>query len=170
MKKKELWKASLDRTEYSVLRGLRGAKHDAARKAFHENAAKEKILEQAWDFWIVVTMNAAHDEFGFGTTRLQRLYDKITTISSCIGAGTVTFEELQRFIACDFDVNRYEKMYGPRTEYEPRQADEILNSVVRVSLPTKRLNKLKRLAVRENKTVNQMLNEILNVFAERLEV
>lgn len=171
MKRKNMvWKTSLDQTEYHVLQGLRGKSNMTARQAAHDKAVKNKTMEDAWDFWIVVTMNAAHDEFGFGTTRLQRLYDKIVTISSCIGAGTVTFKELQRFIACDFDEKRYEKMYGPRTTYDPKKADELLNSLVRISLPAEKLNKLKRLALRENKTVNQMLNDILNVFIERLEV
>ena len=146
--------------ESDVYRGLKGwhSVHSLEeQEQFKKYLAtiKDQITEQALDYMIVIVMNALHDEFGFGVKRCQQAFDKINRIASCVNV-TVSWDELTRFMACDFDERKYEKLYGPRSQYDVEEADKKMRRIIRLVATDDLYQRLDAVAEQKGMTVNQL--------------
>lgn len=127
----------------------------------HDKMLVKSTLDRSVDFWMTCTLMALHDEFGFGVVRLQKAYDKICGISACVGGGTIRLEDLQHFIGCGFDEDRYEKLFGKDSKIPIPQAEEQLKQHLPVSLPEGMRKKLIDAANNHNLTLNQYILKVL---------
>lgn len=132
------------------------------RKALdlHDKMLIKSTLDRSVDFWMTCTLMALHDEFGFGVVRLQRAYDKICGISACVGDGTIRLEDLQHFIGCGFDGDKYEKLFGEERVATPELEDQ-LKCALSVALPSGLREKLVGAANDDGLTLNQYVVKAL---------
>lgn len=127
----------------------------------HDKMLIKSTLDRSVDFWMTCTLMALHDEFGFGVVRLQRAYDKICGIASCMQAGAITLTDLTHFVGCNFDEDRYEKLFGKDSKIPIPQAEEQLKQHLPVSLPEGMRKKLIDAANNHNLTLNQYILKVL---------
>lgn len=92
--------------------------------------------------------------------RLQRAYDKICGISACVGGGTIRLEDLQHFIGCGFDEDKYEKLFGKERVATPELEDQ-LKCALAVALPSGLREKLVGAANEDGLTLNQYVVKAL---------
>ena len=121
---------------------------------------KEQITNQALDYMIVIVMNALHDEFGFGVKRCQAAFERIERIASCVNV-TVSWDELTRFMACDFNEKEYAKRYGPRSKYDAGDMDKQLSRTIRIVTTEDVYGSLCKMAEKRDMNVHQMVIKIL---------
>ncbi|AXB81768.1 hypothetical protein ACG98G_00135 [Megasphaera hexanoica] len=121
---------------------------------------KDQITTQALDYMIVIVMNALHDEFGFGVKRCQAAFERIERITSCVNV-TVSWDELTRFMACDFNEKEYAKRYGPRSKYDAKDMDRKMSRIIRIMTTDDLYEKLEKMAEKRHLSVNQMAIKIL---------
>ncbi|WP_444310741.1 hypothetical protein [Megasphaera sp.] len=126
----------------------------------HDKMLIKSTLDRSVDFWMTCTLMALHDEFGFGVVRLQRAYDKICGISACVGGGTIRLEDLQHFIGCGFDEDKYEKLFGKERVATP-ELDDQLKCALAVALPSGLREKLVSAANDDGLTLNQYVVKAL---------
>ena len=131
------------------------------RPTLHDKELINRTLARSVDYWMTCTLMALHDEFGFGVVRLQRAYDKICGIASCMQAGTITLTDLTHFVGCNFDEDRYEKLFGKDSKIPIPQAEEQLKQHLPVSLPEGMRKKLIDAANNHNLTLNQYILRVL---------
>ena len=137
------------------------------RSSLHDKELINQTLARSVDYWMTCTLLALHDEFGFGIVRLQRAYDKICGIASCIGAGTIQLSDLQHFIGCNFDEGQYEKLFGKEFDIPVPKAEEQLKTALPVSLPEGLREKLVDAANADNMTLNQYVVKVLKASVEK---
>lgn len=64
-----------------------------------EEAEYSRRIKEAYKRALMaLTVTVLHDEFGFGSTRLDRYRDRFNTIASCIADKYVTFDDLAQMI------------------------------------------------------------------------
>lgn len=126
----------------------------------HDKMLIKSTLDRSVDFWMTCTLMALHDEFGFGVVRLQRAYDKICGISACVGDGTIRLEDLQHFIGCGFDEDKYEKLFGKERVATPELEDQ-LKCALAVALPSGLRENLVSVANDDGLTLNQYVVKAL---------
>ncbi len=107
------------------------------------------------------TLMALHDEFSFGVVRLQRAYDKICGIASCSTGRHHHADGPNTFVGCNFDEDRYEKLFGKDSKILIPQAEEQLKQHLPVSLPEGMRKKLIDAANNHNLTLNQYILKVL---------
>ena len=152
---------------YRELKGRHSVRSLEEQEQFKKYLAtiKDQITEQALDYMIVIVMNALHDEFGFGVKRCQQAFDKINRIAACVNV-TVSWDELTRFMACDFDERKYEKLYGPRSQYDVEEADKKMRRIIRLVATDDLYQRLDAVAEKKSMTVNQLaIKALANVAA-----
>lgn len=130
------------------------------RPTLHDKELINRTLARSVDYWMTCTLMALHDEFGFGVVRLQRAYDKICGIASCMQAGTITLTDLTHFVGCNFDEDKYEKLFGKERVATPELEDQ-LKCALSVALPSGLREELVSAANDDGLTLNQYVVKAL---------
>jgi predicted GNAT family N-acyltransferase len=83
------------------------AKKDTADKVLKEClAAQHKTISNtAVNATAVMMFNVLYDKFGFGKTRLKRLWDELNNMSECVNSGMVSIKDLEKILSEELDVH-----------------------------------------------------------------
>ena len=62
----------------------------------------KKACEMAGEYYTTLMSLALHDEYGFGQGRIQKVREKMDTISASILSDNIKYDELRDFVANGF--------------------------------------------------------------------
>ena len=83
--------------------------HGKDRDELVYKTAVNQASERAIDYWQGLMMYSLHEEFGWGATLMKRLNDRMNEVADCIVKGTITMDEIIKFVECNFDEGKMEK-------------------------------------------------------------